>query len=81
MQVLASAQEAKQNANNELSALDERMQDYVKQVDQERKRSVVRPNETPKVDPIQPVFRSSQKVIEAVMHSAAGGKVYIMAIH
>lgn len=74
-QVLASAQQAKQNSNHELSDLDERMQDYVRQVDQDRKRSFDRPKESPKLDAIQPVFRSSQKVIEAVMHSAAGGKV------
>lgn len=77
-QVLASAQEARQNSNHEVSALDVRMQDYLKQVDQERKRSFGRPNESPNLDSIQPVPRSSQKVIEAVMHSAAGGKVQII---
>ncbi|KAH6833386.1 ARF GTPase-activating protein [Perilla frutescens var. hirtella] len=75
-QVLACAQEARQNSNHDVSALDVRMQEYLKQVDQERKRSFGRPIESPILDSIQPaVFRSSQKVIEAVMHSAAGGKV------
>ncbi|XP_041996679.1 ADP-ribosylation factor GTPase-activating protein AGD3-like [Salvia splendens] len=70
-QVLASAQEARENSNHEISNLNERMQDYIKQVDQAGKK----PTESPRVDAIQPVFRSSQKVIEEVMHAAAGGKV------
>lgn len=51
------------------------------QVDQERKRSFSKPSESQNVDAFQPAFRNSQKVIEAVMHSAAGGKVHLMAIH
>lgn len=58
------------------------MQEYVMQVDKERKQSFNRPSESQNVDATQPVYRNSQKVIEAVMHSAAGGKVHlIMAIH
>ncbi|XP_047944708.1 ADP-ribosylation factor GTPase-activating protein AGD3-like [Salvia hispanica] len=70
-QVLASAQEARENSNHEISNLNERMQDYIKQVDEAGKK----PTESPRVDATQPVFRSSQKVIEEVMHAAAGGKV------
>ncbi|XP_057791482.1 ADP-ribosylation factor GTPase-activating protein AGD3-like [Salvia miltiorrhiza] len=73
--VLASAQEARENSNHEISTLNERMQDYIRQVDEEGRRSFCRPKESPNVDAIQPVFRSSQKVIEAVMHASAGGKV------
>ncbi|KAG6384573.1 hypothetical protein SASPL_155609 [Salvia splendens] len=74
-QVLASAQEARENSNHEISNLNERMQDYIKQVDEAGKKSVCRPTESSRVDATQPVFRSSQKVIEEVMHAAAGGKV------
>lgn len=53
------------------------MQDYIKQVDEAGKK----PTESPRVDATQPVFRSSQKVIEEVMHAAAGGKVHVMEIY
>lgn len=80
LQVLASAQGARVNSNNELAALNERMQEYVMEVDKERKRSFSRPSEPQNVDATQPVFRNSQKMIEAVMHSAAGGKVHLIMV-
>lgn len=57
------------------------MQDYIKQVDEAGKKSICRPTESSRVDATQPVFRSSQKVIEEVMHAAAGGKVHLMEIY
>ncbi|KAI3455148.1 hypothetical protein Pfo_011811 [Paulownia fortunei] len=74
-QVLAYAQQARQNSNYEQSALNERMQEYKRQVDQESRRSFSGPHGSPNGDAIQPFPRSSHKLIEAVMHSAAEGKV------
>ncbi|KAL8464394.1 hypothetical protein ACS0TY_034066 [Phlomoides rotata] len=74
-QVLAYAQQARQNSNYEQSALNERMQEYMRQVVRENRRSSIGPNETPNEESIQPISRSSHKMIEAVMHSTAEGKV------
>ncbi|KAL2478957.1 ADP-ribosylation factor GTPase-activating protein AGD3 [Forsythia ovata] len=74
-QVLAYAQHARQNSNYEQAALNEQMQDYKRQVDQESRRSFNGPHGSPNVDIIQPFSRSSHKMIEAAMHSGAEGKV------
>lgn len=78
---MAYAQQARQNSNHEQSALNERMQEYMRQVDQENRRSFGGPNDSPNGDAILPFPRNSHKLIEAVMHSAAEGKVHLMAIH
>lgn len=78
---MAYAQQARQNSNYEQSALNERMQEYMRQVVRENQRSSFVPNETPNEDAIQPVSRKSHKLIEAVMHSTVEGKVHLMAIH
>ncbi|CAI9786858.1 unnamed protein product [Fraxinus pennsylvanica] len=74
-QVLAYAQHARQNSNYEQAALNEQMQDYKRKIDQESRRSSIGPHGYPNVDVIQPFSRSSHKMIEAVMHSGAEGKV------
>ncbi|KAL7139720.1 hypothetical protein ABFS83_09G072500 [Erythranthe nasuta] len=74
-QVLAYAQQARQNSNYEQSSLNERMQEYMRQVDQESRRSFNGPQSSANGDAIQSYPRSSHKLIEAVMHSAAEGKV------
>ncbi|KAG8379561.1 hypothetical protein BUALT_Bualt07G0101800 [Buddleja alternifolia] len=74
-QVLAYAQQARQNSNYEQSALNERMQEYMRQVDQETRRSFGGSHGSPKGDITHPFHRSSHKLIEAVMHTAAEGKV------
>ncbi|PIN04889.1 Myotrophin [Handroanthus impetiginosus] len=74
-QVLAYAQQARQNSNYEQSALNERMQEYLRQVDQESRQSFSGPHGSPNGDASQPFPRSSHKLIEAVMHSTAEGKV------
>ncbi|GER45535.1 Arf-GAP with GTPase [Striga asiatica] len=74
-QVLAYAQQARQTSNYEQSALNERMQDYIRQVDQESRRSFSGSHGSPSRDATQPFTRGSHKLIEAVMHSAVEGKV------
>ncbi|GFP82623.1 ADP-ribosylation factor GTPase-activating protein agd3 [Phtheirospermum japonicum] len=71
-QVLAYAQQARQNSNYEQSALNERMQEYIRQVDQESRRSFSGSHGSPNRDAMQPFPRGSHKLIEAVMHSAEG---------
>lgn len=80
MQVLAYAQHARQNSNYELAALNEQMQDYKRKVDQESRRSFNGPHGYPNVDALQPFSRSSNKMIEAVMHSGAEGKVCLASL-
>ncbi|XP_010547791.1 PREDICTED: ADP-ribosylation factor GTPase-activating protein AGD1-like isoform X2 [Tarenaya hassleriana] len=70
-QVLAYAHQSRECANYEMASLNERMQDYRRQVDRETKTSGGSPTE----DGIRQLSRNSQKVIEAVMQSAAKGKV------
>ncbi|KAL3631757.1 hypothetical protein CASFOL_024741 [Castilleja foliolosa] len=71
-QVLAYAQQARQNSNYEQSALNERMQDYILQVYQESRRSFCGSHGSPNQDAMQPLPRGSHKLIEEVMHSAEG---------
>ncbi|XP_075107554.1 ADP-ribosylation factor GTPase-activating protein AGD1 isoform X1 [Nicotiana tabacum] len=71
-QVLAYSQKARESSMYEQAALNERMQEYRRKIDQERRRSF---NGSPNGDVIQPFSRSSHKLIEAVMQSAAEGKV------
>lgn len=71
LQVLAYSQKARESSMYEQAALNERMQEYRRKIDQERRRSF---NGSPNGDVIQPFSRSSHKLIEAVMQSAAEGK-------
>ncbi|XP_060205375.1 ADP-ribosylation factor GTPase-activating protein AGD3-like isoform X2 [Lycium barbarum] len=71
-QVLAYSQKARESSLYEQAALNERMQEYKRKIDQERRRSF---NGSPNGDVTQPFSRSSHKLIEAVMQSAAEGKV------
>ncbi|KAL6969199.1 ADP-ribosylation factor GTPase-activating protein agd3 [Sarracenia purpurea var. burkii] len=74
-QVLTYAQQSRERSNYELSALNERMQEYKRQIDQESRWSSNGSNGSPNGDGIQAIGRSSHKMIEAVMQSAAKGKV------
>ncbi|KAK4488931.1 hypothetical protein RD792_004721 [Penstemon davidsonii] len=75
-QVLAYAQQARQNSNYEQSALKGRMQEYRRQVDNESRRSFSGSSHgSPNRDVMYSIPRTSHKLIEAVMHSAAEGKV------
>ncbi|XP_047322736.1 ADP-ribosylation factor GTPase-activating protein AGD3 isoform X2 [Impatiens glandulifera] len=71
-QVLTYAQQSRERSNYEQAALNERMQEYKRQVDRESKWSS---NGSPIGNGLQAVGRSSHKMIEAVMQSAAKGKV------
>ncbi|CAH8364219.1 unnamed protein product [Eruca vesicaria subsp. sativa] len=71
MQVLAYAHQSKECANYEMASLNEKMQEYQRQVDRETRNSCG----SPTGDGMRHNSRNSQKVIEAVMQSAAKGKV------
>lgn len=70
-QVLAYSQKARESSMYEQAALNERMQEYKKKIDQERRCSF---NGSTNGDVTQPFSRSSHKLIEAVMQSASEGK-------
>ncbi|KAH0855504.1 hypothetical protein HID58_007947 [Brassica napus] len=70
-QVLAYAHQSKECANYEMASLNEKMQEYQRQVDRETRNSCG----SPTGDGMRHNSRNSQKVIEAVMQSAAKGKV------
>ncbi|XP_059285469.1 ADP-ribosylation factor GTPase-activating protein AGD3-like isoform X1 [Lycium ferocissimum] len=74
-QVLAFAQRARESSTHEQAVLNEKMQEYRREVDQESRRSLNGPHSSSTADISQHSSRSSQKVIEAVMQSAAEGKV------
>ncbi|XVF11424.1 hypothetical protein REPUB_Repub08aG0026300 [Reevesia pubescens] len=74
-QVLAYAQQSRECSNYEQASLSERMQEHIKQIDRENKQSLTGYFGPTSADGMQPFTRGSQKVIEAVMQSAAKGKV------
>ncbi|KAF9604557.1 hypothetical protein IFM89_007678 [Coptis chinensis] len=74
-QVLTYAQQSRERSNYEQAALAERMQEYKRKIDQESRWSCNSSRGSPNGDGIQSIGRSSHKVIEAVMQSAAKGKV------
>ncbi|XP_072991244.1 ADP-ribosylation factor GTPase-activating protein AGD3-like [Typha latifolia] len=74
-QVLAYAQQSRERSNYEQAALIERMQEFKRQIDRESRWSSNGSHDSPNGDGIQAIGRSSHKMIEAVMQSAAKGKV------
>lgn len=74
-QVLTYAQQSRERSNYEQAALNERMQDYKRQIDRESRWASNGSNGSPNGDGIQVIGRSSHKMIEAVMQNAAKGKV------
>ncbi|KAL7604352.1 hypothetical protein Lser_V15G14519 [Lactuca serriola] len=79
-QVLTYAQQSRERSNYEQAALNERMQEYKRQIDRESRWSsnsnTNGSNGSPNGgDGIQAIGRSSHKMIEAVMQSASKGKV------
>ncbi|KAJ0969263.1 hypothetical protein J5N97_022140 [Dioscorea zingiberensis] len=74
-QVLTYAQQSRERSNCEQIALSERMQEFKRQIDRESRLSSNGTNSSPNGDGIQAIGRSSHKMIEAVMQSAAKGKV------
>lgn len=73
--MLTYAQQSRERSNYEQAALTERMQEYKRQIDRESRWSSNGSNGSPNGDGIQAIGRSSHKMIEAVMQSAAKGKV------
>ncbi|KAH7653699.1 Arf-GAP with coiled-coil ANK repeat and PH domain-containing protein [Dioscorea alata] len=74
-QVLTYAQQSRERSNCELAALTERMKEFKRQIDQESRLASNGAHSSPNGDGIQAIGRSSHKMIEAVMQSAAKGKV------
>ncbi|MQL96056.1 hypothetical protein Taro_028720 [Colocasia esculenta] len=74
-QVLAYAQQSRERSNYEQADLAERMQEFKRQIDRESRWSSNGSHGSPNGDGIQSIGRSSHKTIEAVMQSAAKGKV------
>ncbi|KAK8655319.1 hypothetical protein V6N13_107901 [Hibiscus sabdariffa] len=74
-QVMTYARQSRERSNYEQAALNERMQEYKRQVDRESRLSSNGSNGSPNGDGIQAIGRSSHKMIEAAMQSAAKGKV------
>ncbi|KAF5757602.1 putative Arf GTPase activating protein [Helianthus annuus] len=74
-QVLTYAHQSRERSNYEQAALNERMQEYKRQIDRESRWSSNGSNGSPNGDGIQAIGRSSHKMIEAVMQSASKGKV------
>lgn len=75
LQVLTYAQQSRERSNYEKAALNEKMQEYKRQVDRESRWFSNGSNGSPNGDGIQAIGRSSHKQIEAVMQSASRGKV------
>lgn len=75
LQVLTYARQSRERSNYEQAALNEKMQEYKRQIDRESRWSSSGSNGSPNGDGIQAIGRSSHKEIEAVMQSAAKGKV------
>lgn len=77
LQVLAYAQQSRECSNYEQVSLHERMQQYMRHIDQESSHSVNGNLGSSHGDGVRPMARSSQKVIAEVMQSAANGKVVL----
>ena len=73
LQVLDYTNESRESYNKEQISLNEKMQEYKKQVDEECRLSLNGPN-SPK-DSVQPFSRISNEVVDSVMESAKNGKV------
>ncbi|XP_052183471.1 ADP-ribosylation factor GTPase-activating protein AGD3-like isoform X2 [Diospyros lotus] len=74
-QVSAYAHKLREGSKYEQAALNERMEEYKRQVDRESKQSLNGSRGSSNGDAIQPFPRSSHREIKAVMQSAAEGKV------
>ncbi|KAI8001860.1 ADP-ribosylation factor GTPase-activating protein AGD3 [Camellia lanceoleosa] len=71
-QVLTYAQQSRERSYYEQAALNERMQEYKRQIDRESRRSSNGSNGSPNGDGIQAIGRSSHKMIEANMQCCKG---------
>ncbi|XP_031490312.1 ADP-ribosylation factor GTPase-activating protein AGD3 isoform X2 [Nymphaea colorata] len=74
-QVLTYAQQSRERSNYDQAVLAEKMQEYKRQIDRESRWCSNGAHGSPNGDGIQAIGRSSHKMIEAVMQSAAKGKV------
>lgn len=77
LQVLGYAQQSRESSNYEQASLIEKMQDYIRQIDYKSKLALNGSYASPNDVGMQPFNRKSHKEIEAVMQSAAKGKVMV----
>ncbi|KAI3764506.1 hypothetical protein L2E82_14515 [Cichorium intybus] len=73
-QVLTYAQQSQERSNYERAALNERMQEYKRQIHRQSRWSSNGSNGSPNGDGIQDIGRRSHKMIEAFLQSASKGK-------
>lgn len=77
--MLAYAQQTRESCNQEQVSLNERIQEYKRQIDRQSNQSLSGVQSSPNGDGVQSFSRKSHKVIEEVMQSAAKGKVLAVA--
>ncbi|XP_028766168.1 ADP-ribosylation factor GTPase-activating protein AGD1 isoform X2 [Neltuma alba] len=76
-EVLAYAQQSRESYNTDQISLNEKMQEYKKQIHQESRLSLNGPHGSPG-ECVQPFSKISNEVVDAVKESAANGKVQII---
>ncbi|KAH9623708.1 hypothetical protein KSS87_013422 [Heliosperma pusillum] len=78
-QLLTCAEQSKQNSNDELISLSEKMKQYKRQIDQQSRQSVHESHNFPGDDcRPQPFSKNFDKSIEEVMQTSANGEVQII---
>ncbi|XP_074316507.1 ADP-ribosylation factor GTPase-activating protein AGD1-like isoform X2 [Silene latifolia] len=78
-QLLTCAEQSKQNSNDELLSLSEKMKQYKRQIDQQSRQSVHESNHFPGEDcRPQPFSKGFDKSIEEVMQTSVNGEVQII---
>ena len=78
LQVMAYAQQSRESSKHEQAALNDRMQEYKRHVDQESRQSLKGSHGSSPRDAMQTFSRGSHNEIKAVMQSAAEGQVFNM---
>ncbi|KAK6920447.1 Pleckstrin homology domain [Dillenia turbinata] len=76
--IFISCTKSRESSYYEQASLNEKMIEYQRQVDRESRQSVNGFHMSLPTDSIQPLARTSNKVMEAVMQSAVDGKVHII---
>lgn len=77
-QVLSYVEQSRQSFNNELTSLNEKMQEYKSKIDNQTRQFANGSCDSPVGDSTQSLLTSSVKPIEEVMQSSANGKVQII---
>jgi len=81
LQVLSYVEQSRQSFNNELTFLDEKMQEYKSKIDSQTRQFTNGSCDSPVGDSTQSLLTSSVKPIEEVMQSSVNGKVFYHRHH